>query len=162
MATDLTVQEMTLDDLHTCWELDQRCFPDGESYEMETFRHLLTNPEAVTRKVELFDGTMIGFVVGVMEPGGVGHVISLGVAPGWRRQGIGRMLMESIERGFTEQGASTCRLEVRADNYPAQQLYRKMGYSVTQELYYYYSNGDDALVMVRALPGRRSFWRFRF
>jgi len=162
MATDLTVQEMTLDDLASCWELDQRCFPDGESYEMETFRHLLSNPQAVVRKVELFDGMMIGFVVGMMEPGGVGHVISLGVSPEWRRQGIGRMLMDSIERSFAERGATTCRLEVRAENRPAHQLYRKMGYSVTQRLYCYYSNGDDALVMVKALPGRRSFWRFRF
>lgn len=161
MVTELVVQEITLNDLYFCWELDQRCFPDGEAYEVETFRHLLSNPDAVTRKVGLFNGAMIGFVVGMLEPGAVGHVISLGVAPEWRRRGIGQELMKSIERGFSERGATTCRLEVRVDNRPAQRLYRKMGYSVTQRLYSYYSNGDDALVMVKPLSGRRSFWWFR-
>ncbi|RMG53223.1 MAG: N-acetyltransferase [Acidobacteria bacterium] len=161
MATNITIQRMTIKDARACWELDQRCFTDGEAYDLETFQYLLTNPQVVARKVELADGTMIGFAVGMLEPGGVGHVISVGVAPEWRRQGIGRLLMGEIERGFIKRGATITRLEVRTGNRPAQQLYVKLGYTITERLPHYYANGDDALVMVKSLPVRRSFWRFR-
>ncbi len=162
MVTNITVQRMTVEDAHACWELDRRCFTDGEAYDLDTFQYLLTNPQVVARKVELADGTMIGFAVGMLEPGAVGHVISVGVAPEWRRQGVGRLLMREIERGFVKRGATITRLEVRAGNRPAQQLYLKLGYAITERLSQYYANGDDALVMVKSLPTRRSFWRFRY
>lgn len=162
MATDVTIQRMAVKDARACWELDQRCFGDGETYDLDTFHYLLSNPEVVARKVELTDGAMIGFAIGMIEPGGVGHVISVGVAPEWRRRGVGRLLMQAIERGFAKRGATICRLEVRTDNEVAQQLYLKLGYVITQRLTGYYANGDDALVMVKTLPARRSFWRFGY
>ncbi|MBI3949207.1 MAG: ribosomal protein S18-alanine N-acetyltransferase [Acidobacteria bacterium] len=162
MATNVTVQRMTVKDARTCWELDQRCFADGEAYDLDTFHYLLSNPQVVARKVELMDGTMIGFAVGMIEPGAVGHVISVGVAPEWRRRGVGKFLMEDIERGFAKRDATICRLEVRTDNRVAQQLYLKLGYTITQQLPNYYANGDDALVMVKTLPQRRLFWRFGY
>jgi [ribosomal protein S18]-alanine N-acetyltransferase len=161
MATNVTVGRMTVKDTHTCWELDRRCFSDGEAYDLDTFRYLLSNPQAVARKVALMDGTMIGFGVGMIEPGGVGHVISVGVDPEWRRRGVGTILMGDIEHGFAKRDATIARLEVRSDNLTAQQLYLKLGYTITQELPGYYSNGDEALVMVKTLPPRRLFWRFK-
>jgi len=153
---------MTVKDAPTCWELDQRCFADGEAYDLDTFHYLLSNPQVVARKIELTGGTMIGFAVGMIEPGGVGHVISVGVAPEWRRRGVGKILMADIERGFTKRDATIARLEVRTDNQVAQQLYLKLGYTITQQLPNYYANGDDALVMVKTLPARRSLWRFGY
>lgn len=160
VATNVTIQRMTVKDAYACWELDQRCFVDGEAYDLDTFQFLLSNPQAVARKVVLADGHMIGFAVGMLEPGGVGHLISVGVAPEWRRRGIGKLLMEEMERGFAKRGATTVRLEVRAGNVIAQQLYLKLGYTITQQIPNYYANGDEALVMVKALPPRRSFWWF--
>jgi ribosomal-protein-alanine N-acetyltransferase len=151
---------MTIKDAHTCWQLDQRCFADGEAYDLDTFHYLLSNPQVVAMKVEVTDGTMIGFAVGMIEPGAVGHIISVGVAPEWRCRGIGKVLMEGTERGFAKRGATISRLEVRTDNLVAQQLYLKLGYIITQQLPNYYANGDNALVMVKTLPSRRSFWRF--
>lgn len=162
MATNVTIQRMTAKDAHTCWELDQRCFVDGEAYDLDTFQFLLSDPKAVARKVRLADGGLIGFAVGMLEPGGVGHVISVGVAPEWRRRGVGTLLMEEMERGFAKRGATIVRLEVRTDNVIAQQLYLKLGYTITQQIPQYYANGDEALVMVKSLPARRSFWRFGY
>lgn len=160
MTTNVTIQRLTVKDVHRCWELDQRCFADGEAYDLDTFHYLLTSPQAVARKVELTAGTMIGFAVGMIEPGGVGHVISVGVAPEWRRRGVGKLLMAEVERGFSKRNATIARLEVRSDNVVAQQLYLRLDYTITQQIPNYYSNGDDALVMVKSLPQRRSFWRF--
>ncbi len=154
MVCEASIRPMTIRDLEACWELDQRCFADGETYDRNTLRYLLTNPLVIARKVELPDGQMIGFVIGSLEPGGVGHVIALGVDPGWRQRGLGRMLMDSIEAAFCEQGATIARLEVRTDNHAAQALYQKLGYTVTQCLPRYYTNGADALLMTKPLPRR--------
>jgi ribosomal protein S18 acetylase RimI-like enzyme len=43
------------------------------------------------------------------------------------------------------------RLEVRSVNVGAQQLYLNLGYTVTQRLPRYYSNGGDGLLMVKSL-----------
>jgi ribosomal-protein-alanine acetyltransferase len=162
VARNITVRRMTIQDAYACWELDQRCFADGETYDLDTFQHLLTNPQVVARKIVVPNSAMIGFAVGVIEPGAVGHVISVGVAPEWRRRGLGKLLMDEAERCFIKNGATISRLEVRADNQVAQQLYLKIGYAITQRLSNYYANGGDALIMVKTLPSYRTFWRFRY
>ncbi|GBC81553.1 Ribosomal-protein-alanine acetyltransferase [bacterium HR10] len=152
MVCEVSIRPMTVRDLQACWELDQRCFADGETYDRDTLRYLLTNPLVIARKIELPDGRMVGFVIGSMEPGGVGHVIALGVDPQWRRRGFGRLLMDALEEAFSEHGATIARLEVRVDNHAAQALYQKLGYTVTQHLPRYYTNGEDALLMMKPLP----------
>ena len=152
MVREVSIRPMTVRDLDQCWELDQRCFADAETYDRDTLHYLLTNPLVIARKIELPDGRMVGFVIGSIESGGVGHVIALGVDPQWRRRGFGRLLMEAIEDAFCEHGATIARLEVRVDNHVAQALYEKLGYTVTQRLPRYYTNGEDALLMTKPLP----------
>lgn len=52
------------------------------------------------------------------------------VAPGARRQGIGRSLMEQLERWAEEHGARRLCLQVTASNAAAVRLYRSLGYEV--------------------------------
>jgi ribosomal-protein-alanine N-acetyltransferase len=58
-----------------------------------------------------------------------------------------------VEEGFRRRHVRTVRLEVRSVNDAAQELYRKLGYVVTQRLPRYYSNGGDGLLMVKAIDG---------
>ncbi len=60
-------------------------------------------------------------------------------------------LMERVEEGFLRREARIVRLEVRAANLSAQKLYSSLGYTVTQRLPRYYSNGGDGLLMVKPL-----------
>ena len=53
--------------------------------------------------------------------------------------------------GFHRRNVRIVRLEVRANNTSAQKLYLSLGYSVTQRLPKYYSNGGDGLLMVKSL-----------
>ena len=94
---------------------------------------------------------MVGFIVGLVEPDRTGHITTVGVAPEHRRRAIARRMMEKIEEGFARRNVSTVRLEVRAVNIGAQRLYVKMGYTMTQRLPRYYSNGGDGLLMVKSL-----------
>ncbi|MGH9762651.1 MAG: ribosomal protein S18-alanine N-acetyltransferase, partial [Blastocatellia bacterium] len=145
------VSAMNQTDLNECWRLDQRCFSDGEAYDRETFRYLLSHTQSVSFKMIEPDGEMIAFVVGMIEPDGTGHVVALGVSPDHRRRGFGRRLMRSVERGFFDRGAKAVRLEVRTSNMPAQKLYFDMGYKIVRRMPHYYTSGDDGYLMVKNL-----------
>ncbi|MGH9902107.1 MAG: GNAT family N-acetyltransferase [Pyrinomonadaceae bacterium] len=145
------VRPMTVAHLDECWRLDQRCFVDGEAYSRETFEYLLTSPESISYRAVTNDGTMVGFIVGLIEPDLTGHITTLGVAPEYRRRRIANRMMERVEEGFRRRNVRVVRLEVRSINAGAQQLYRNLGYVVTQRLPRYYSNGGDGLLMIKSL-----------
>lgn len=145
------VRPLTVAHLDECWRLDLRCFVDGEAYSRDTFEYLLTSPESVAYRALAPDGTMVGFIVGLIEPNATGHITTLGVAPEHRRRGIANRMMSRVEEGFRQRGVRTVRLEVRSINVGAQKLYSRIGYLVTQRLPRYYSNGGDGLLMIKAL-----------
>ena len=145
------IRPLTLAQLDECWRLDQRCFIDGEAYSRETFEYLLTAVEAVAYRAVTADGTMVGFVVGLVEPDHTGHITTIGVAPEHRRRRVAERMLTKVEEAFRRRGLRTARLEVRSVNTGAQQLYRNLGYAVTQRLPRYYSNGGDGLLMLKSL-----------
>jgi ribosomal-protein-alanine N-acetyltransferase len=145
------VRPLTVTQLDECWRLDQRCFVDGEAYSRDTFEYLLTAPESVSYRVVTPGGSMVGFIIGLVEPDHTGHITTVGVAPEHRRRGLAQRLMEKVEDGFRRRDVRIVRLEVRSINTGAQQLYRNLGYIVTQRLPRYYSNGGDGLLMIKSL-----------
>ncbi len=151
VVTRYDVRPLTISQLDECWRLDQRCFVDGEAYSRETFEYLLTAPESVSFRAVTKGGTMVGFVVGLVEPDHTGHVTTVGVAPEHRRRHIAKRLMLQVEEGFRRRNVRLVRLEVRSVNSPAQKVYENLGYTVTQRLPKYYSNGGDGLLMLKSL-----------
>jgi ribosomal-protein-alanine N-acetyltransferase len=149
--TRYDVRPLTVAQLDECWRLDLRCFVDGEAYSRETFEYLLTSPESVSYRAVTPDGTMVGFIVGIVEPDRTGHVTTLGVAPEHRRRGIAQRMLLKVEEGFRRRDVRITRLEVRSVNTGAQDLYAKLGFAVTQRLPRYYSNGGDGLLMIKSL-----------
>jgi ribosomal-protein-alanine N-acetyltransferase len=145
------IRPLTVAQLDECWRLDQRCFIDGEAYSRETFEYLLASPDALAYRAVTPDGVMVGFLVGLVEPDGTGHITTLGVAPEHRRRRIAQRMLVKVEDGFRRRGVRTVRLEVRSVNAGAQRLYINLGYAVTQRLPRYYSNGGDGLLMVKPL-----------
>jgi [ribosomal protein S18]-alanine N-acetyltransferase len=149
--TQSAVMAMNPADLNECWRLDQRCFSDGEAYDRETIRYLLSHTQSVCYKVISGSSEMIAFVVGMIEPDRTGHVVALGVSPESRRAGHGRRLMHAVEQGFLDSGVTTVRLEVRTSNDAAQKLYFDLGYKIVRRMPRYYTSGDDGYLMVKNL-----------
>src|SRR6185295_4743489 len=145
------IRPLTVSHLDECWRLDQRCFVDGEAYSRETFEYLLTAPEAVSFRAATSGGAMVGFVIGLVEPDHTGHVTTVGVAPEHRRRQLAKRLMLEAEEGFRRRNVRLVRLEVRSLNTAAQKVYENLGYTVTQRLPKYYSNGGDGLLMLKSL-----------
>jgi ribosomal protein S18 acetylase RimI-like enzyme len=145
------IRPLTISQLDECWRLDQRCFVDGEAYSRDTFEYLLTSAESVAYRAVTPDGLMVGFIVGLVEPQNTGHITTLGVAPEHRRRRIAERMLKRVEESFRRRHVRTIRLEVRSVNGGAQNLYRNLGYTVTQRLPRYYSNGGDGLLMLKSI-----------
>jgi ribosomal-protein-alanine N-acetyltransferase len=145
------MRPLSLSDLNELYQLDMRCFLDGEAYERETFRFLLNNPKAIARQIRSDYDEMAAFGIGVIEENGIGHITTVGVAPEYRRRGLARLILHEIERSFAARSVTTIRLEVRINNQAAQQLYEQVGFVIIQRMGKYYSNGDDGYLMVKSL-----------
>ena len=60
------------------------------------------------------------------------------VAPQFRKEGIGKMLIERARKLASETNAEALTLATAIDNYPAQSLYESLGYERDEEFYYYW------------------------
>jgi N-terminal acetyltransferase B complex catalytic subunit len=80
-----------------------------------------------------------------------GHITALTVAPSARRLGHATALSTALERSSDAAGGWFVDLFVRASNEGAQELYRKMGYSVYRRVVDYYNDGEDAFDMRKPL-----------
>ena len=82
------------------------------------------------------------------------HLDLLAVAPPYRRAGIGRQLLQWLEKCAVVAGIFSVALEVRAGNEAAQLFYQRMGYRALVHLPGYYQGIEAALRMGRDLSCR--------
>ena len=101
------------------------------------------------------DETVPGFLL-FRSAGLEAEILTLAVAPGWRRRGIGRRLTEALVAWTAGNGIGDIHLEVACDNAPAVALYRQLGFREAGRRRGYYSapNGQEA-------DGRRDALRMR-
>jgi ribosomal-protein-alanine N-acetyltransferase len=105
-----------------------------------------------TRAVEV-----VGFAIGAAVASEA-ELESIGVAPAWQRQGVGRSLLGELGRTLRALGVTRLTLEVRDSNTSAQKLYRTLGFEDAGLRRGYYSDPkEDAIVMSRALGLVRSW-----
>ena len=88
------------------------------------------------------------------------HITNIAVHPSFRRQGIGRTLLQDVLDDARQRKLRLVVLEVRPSNTEARTLYEAFGFRVTgRRRGYYYDTGEDALVMEADLqtaqPGTR-------
>jgi [ribosomal protein S18]-alanine N-acetyltransferase len=97
------------------------------------------------------EGRIVGYVLFWFLAEEV-DIHNIAVHPDFRRQGIGRLLLEQVVAAARRQERLRVTLDVRFSNASAQNLYRSFGF-VTRGLRkgYYSDNGEDALVMALEL-----------
>ncbi len=82
------------------------------------------------------------------------EILNIAVAPQYRRQNLGYILLgKALEQG-KGMGVERVVLEVRVGNIPARNLYEKLGFAqVGTRKKYYADTGEDACVYTLALEG---------
>lgn len=97
------------------------------------------------------DDRLVGWA-GIMLLGEDAEILTVGVVPFRRREGIAGRLLDALEAHGAAQGVTTVFLEVRVDNAGAIALYEHRGYERVGTRRGYYENGRvDAAVMRRTL-----------
>ena len=96
------------------------------------------------------DGAVIAYG-GMSVVEGEAEVQLIATAEMYRRCGRGGMILQDLTEEAKKRGAKRIFLEVRVSNAPAMMLYLKHGFRGLYARSRYYSDGEDALVMVKEL-----------
>ena len=103
--------------------------------------------------ISRMDAEITGYGV-MMVAAGEAHLLNLGIAAPWQRQGMGRQFLCHLADVAREHHAEIMLLEVRTSNLAARSLYAKSGFKVLtiRKNYYPAANGrEDAMLMELAL-----------
>ena len=136
-------------DLPAMLDIERASFPDPWS-EASLAEELTSDWPPL---VVVGGGAVRGYLCQFAGPGEL-HVTNIAVHAEWRRQGLGKLLLEAAIRKAREGSCTHVFLEVRPSNEPARRLYSRLGFV---ELYrrrrYYIKPAEDGLVLVLALSG---------
>ena len=122
-------------------------YPAGQAAMEIRLATVLADPGHAVFGAEAADGSLVGWVhvcsrLLLIDPPSA-FIEGLVVAPGARRQGVGRALMAAAEDWSRSRGAQTVRLRSGATREDAHAFYRALGYAP----------GKAALGFERALDG---------
>jgi ribosomal-protein-alanine N-acetyltransferase len=145
-------------DLDAVMNINRVCLPENYApyFFLDTFNTL---PEAFI--IAESDGQVVGYIMCRLEHGfsdlrklrfaRKGHIVSVAVMPDYRNMGIGASLAQQALAAMSARQVDECYLEVRVSNYPAINLYKKLGFEVTRTIPRYYFDASDAYVMSKPL-----------
>lgn len=143
-------REATLLDLPILVSLDREYFPDT-AWPTEQFRAELSGK---TRKflIAESDDQIIGYASAYLpSAGGDCDLMTIAVAPEFRRKGIAKRFISELEGWAKSLDADSMMLEVDIKNESAISLYSGLGYLKLNIRKNYYGYGKDAQIMKKAL-----------
>jgi ribosomal protein S18 acetylase RimI-like enzyme len=127
-------------------------FP-GDRISRRSFRRLLASPQTALCLIADDLGAVEGYALILLRRNTrVARLYSLVVAPEVRGQGFGFRLVTGALVSARKLGCRCLRLEVRADNASAIELYRRMGFHEIGRVPNYYSDGETAIRFESELP----------
>ena len=146
-------RKLGIDDVAEVHHLEKLSF--SRPWSRESYEHELgDNPMA--NFYGLFDEDKLIAFAGYWLVLDEGHIANVAVHPAYRRQGFGELLMRKMMVMCQSQGGAKMTLEVRKRNYPARDMYYKLGFEKTGERPGYYQDPkDDALIMWLSFPEAR-------
>lgn len=146
----ITYREATVLDIPVLVSLDRQYFPHT-AWPAEQFRAEIGKPTRFFLIGE--SGEEIIAYAGAFLPnaGGEGDIMTIAVAPEYRRKGIAKELISRMESWAKARGAIAMMLEVDVTNSDAIALYASLGYETLNIRKNYYGYGKDAQIMRRGL-----------
>ncbi|MFW9915889.1 MAG: GNAT family N-acetyltransferase [Candidatus Thorarchaeota archaeon] len=119
------------DEIGIIKSIDAQCFPGLFRYSHNAFTRMFEN--ASIRLIALGPATRkpIGYLLAYIYPNGYGNVTRIAILPSYRRQGLGKQLMESSISRMSKLEVHTITLNTQEHNVAARTLYKKLGFSPT-------------------------------
>jgi ribosomal-protein-alanine N-acetyltransferase len=150
-----TLRSYRLGDWQAMYALDLICFEPVFQFSRGAMRGFAEAPGAVTVLAEA-DGSgaqveLAGFCIAQLEHR-TGYVVTLDVAPEWRRRGLARQLMAEVESRLQSAGAVQMELHVFTGNAEAIRFYEAIGYTQAGVVQDFYAQGLNALLYRKPLP----------
>ncbi len=140
------IELMRIEDLEAVLEIEEVSFPTPWS--RNSFLYELTeNQRAIYLVAKNEFNKVVGYI-GMWVVFDEGHITNLAAHPLYRRQGVGRTLLNELVAVARRNGVQYLTLEVRRSNLSAQDLYQKIGFvHMGVRRKYYLDNREDALIM---------------
>jgi ribosomal-protein-alanine N-acetyltransferase len=137
---------MQIEDLEAVLEIEEASFPTPWS--RNSFLYELTeNQRAIYLVAKNEFNKVIGYI-GMWIVFDEGHITNVAAHPLYRRQGVGKALLNELIAVARKNGVQYLTLEVRRSNLSAQDLYLKIGFvHMGVRRKYYLDNREDALIM---------------
>ena len=136
---------MRVADIPEVRDLERTVFSTG--WQEEAFNTELTqNPAAHYLIMRAEEGQLVGYC-GFWLVQDEAHVTSIAIRPGFRGRQLGKRMMHAMVQHAAERGALWMTLEVRADNVPAQSMYKRFGFARVGVRPKYYEGSVDAWIM---------------
>lgn len=139
---------MTLNDIESVVEGEEKVFGESLGYDM-LYSELVMNPFANYFVLDI-DNKVKGYI-GVWIDGEASQIINFYVDDEYQNQGFGSMMLEFVIELCKMSKLNALSLEVRESNEKAIKLYEKYGFVFSHKRKNYYSNGEDALLLIKNL-----------
>ena len=146
----VTLREYRPGDWQAMHALDLVCFEPVFQFSRGAMHRFAEAPGAIVVLAEA-TAELVGFCVVNMEEQ-TGYVVTLDVAPTWRRRGLARRLMAEAETRLRAAGGTGMALHVSTANTAAMQFYESIGYGRVGMAEGFYGRGLDALVYRKKIP----------
>lgn len=141
----MRVRPMQESDLERIMEIEQASF--STPWSPHAFISELKDNEYARYFCLELDEEIIGYM-GLWFILEEGHITNVAIAPEYRGNRSGEVLMRSVIQTMVKEGMERMTLEVRASNSPAKRLYECLGFVTAGVRKGYYSdNREDALIM---------------
>lgn len=127
--------------LDQLYQIEEKCF-EQEAFSKRQIAYLLTDYNSISLVAKV-NGVLAGFIIAqveVEENTEFGHIVTVNVAPSFRRKKVGTAMILEIEGLLRQKDILESRLEVREDNHAAIKLYQKLGYQTVGRLDRYYGS----------------------
>jgi ribosomal-protein-alanine acetyltransferase len=138
---EIKIETASIRMLDKLYEIEGQCF-NQEAFTKRQIAYLLASYNTIPL-VAKANSDIAGFIITHVEVENgtlYGHIITINVAPNYRRKGIASKMLKETEAILKEKGVTECHLEVREDNSAALKLYQNSGYQKVSRLEKYYSD----------------------
>ena len=147
---DITIRPMIEGDVDAVHEIEVKTFPDP--WPKEAFAGELGEKWSACF-VTLYHGEVVGYLCAAEQEDEL-HIHNIAVSAAYQRRRIGWRLLIEAENWACRKGKLCAILDVRESSRGARTFYESAGYTeIGRRLKYYGSPTEDALVLMKVLPG---------